>query len=195
MKDIHRINRINLNTKEYWNNRFVTGNTNNGTSGLESIIEWISDNFSINEESNILDIGSGPNKTESFLNRVKDKFECNCYLVDISDEICSSWEGTKIESSNSSLPNLDFDDNKFDLVLCSHTLEHIDDIENSIEEIKRITKSGGIVIINSPIGEVWSTENEHVWWFGDNLDFEIGNLIDSFPGNQYKSRIQIYKNE
>ena len=77
--------------------------------------------------------------------------------------------------------------------MCSHVLEHVDDIEASTKEIYRILKPNGLAIINSPIGFQWSGEEEHVWWLQENVDYGIGEIIDSFPGNQFKSMVQIYR--
>lgn len=60
------------------------------------------------------------------------------------------------------LPNVDiahnlnkypwpFKDNEIEMVYCSHVLEHLDSIIKPLEEIWRITKSGGRIIIEVPI--------------------------------------------
>jgi len=190
---ISKINKDNINTKEYWNERFVKKETNAGTSALESILEWLDNNFDFDSKFNVLDIGSGPCRPGSFLQHIKEKYSCNCFLLDISSEICDSWKDSGILSKCSFLPNIDFEDNMFNLILCSHVLEHVDDIENSVLSIQRVLKPGGIAIINSPIGIGWGGEKEHVWVINENVDFNIGEIIDSFPGNQYNSLVQIYK--
>jgi len=186
-------NRTNINTGDYWDTRQITGNTNNGTSALESIMEWIKEHADIKEDASVLDIGSGPCKPGAFLMHMKKHFKCNCISVDISKEICKTWEKENIESFNYVLPRLDFEDNTFDVILCSHVLEHIDEIEESAMEIKRVLKPNGIAIMNSPIGQGWAGEAEHVWWMGEELDFDIGDIITSFTGNQFNSLVQVYK--
>ncbi len=44
-----------------------------------------------------------------------------------------------------------FKDNEFGIVSCSHVLEHLTSITKPIEEIWRITKSGGKIMIEVPI--------------------------------------------
>jgi SAM-dependent methyltransferase len=44
-----------------------------------------------------------------------------------------------------------YDDNSFDLLICSHVLEHIDDDLKAMSEIHRILKSDGIAILLVPI--------------------------------------------
>jgi SAM-dependent methyltransferase len=43
-----------------------------------------------------------------------------------------------------------FPDNKFDLVLCNAMLEHDKYFWKTIEEIKRVTKPGGYIVIGTP---------------------------------------------
>jgi len=43
-----------------------------------------------------------------------------------------------------------FKDNTFDEVYCSHVLEHFDNLERIMLEIKRISKSGAIIDIRAP---------------------------------------------
>jgi len=46
--------------------------------------------------------------------------------------------------------HLEFDDNRFDLVLCNGMLEHDKYFWKSLEEMKRVTKPGGLVVIGTP---------------------------------------------
>lgn len=45
---------------------------------------------------------------------------------------------------------LPFEDNVFDLVVSLETMEHVDDAEAFLKEIKRVLKPGGIVILSCP---------------------------------------------
>lgn len=46
--------------------------------------------------------------------------------------------------------NLPFMDNKFDTVICSEVLEHVDELHRLFSELVRVTKNEGIVIISLP---------------------------------------------
>ncbi len=46
---------------------------------------------------------------------------------------------------------LPFAEQSFDVVLCQHVLEHVDDDRRSLAEIRRVTKNGGWVVISVPI--------------------------------------------
>ncbi len=43
-----------------------------------------------------------------------------------------------------------FKDNFFDIVVCNSVLEHVDNIEKTVVEMKRVTKKGGIIYLRVP---------------------------------------------
>lgn len=49
-----------------------------------------------------------------------------------------------------SATNLPFNNKEFDIVVCCDTLEHIPQYKGAIEEIVRVTKNGGKIIITTP---------------------------------------------
>jgi SAM-dependent methyltransferase len=49
------------------------------------------------------------------------------------------------------LTNLSFDSGKFDVIICSHVLEHIEDDRSAITEMARVLRSGGRAIILVPV--------------------------------------------
>ena len=44
-----------------------------------------------------------------------------------------------------------FADGTFDLVLCNHVLEHIEDDQVAIKELARVLRPGGIAILQAPV--------------------------------------------
>ena len=50
------------------------------------------------------------------------------------------------------LTNLTFPDSTFDLIVCSHVLEHIEDDSAAIAQIYRVLKKDGAALIHVPIG-------------------------------------------
>ena len=68
---------------------------------------------------------------------------------------------------------IDEPDNQYDIVICYHVLEHIENDLKAMQELFRITKSDGICIIQTPFktGEVYEdsslrTEDERLLHFG-----------------------------
>lgn len=48
------------------------------------------------------------------------------------------------------LMNTPFEDDYFDFVICNHVLEHVDDLERALSEIRRVLKVGGSAILQVP---------------------------------------------
>lgn len=61
------------------------------------------------------------------------------------------------------IEKIDEIDNTWDLIICSHVLEHVDD-EKALSELYRILRNNGILIVMVPIVEGWGLtyENEDI---------------------------------
>ncbi len=73
------------------------------------------------------------------------------------------YDITKIEES----------DNSFDLIICYHILEHIEDDQAAMDELYRVLKKGGSCIIQTPFkdGEIYEDDTimiaeERLKYFG-----------------------------
>lgn len=98
----------------------------------------------INPESSILDIGSGPIsvlhcfpkcKKMVALDSLNDEFEKKYQRIDYIDYI------------NSKAEKIDFPDKSFDFITCINALDHMDNYNNSLCEIARCLKPGGILFL------------------------------------------------
>ncbi len=49
------------------------------------------------------------------------------------------------------LHNIPFEDDLFDVVICNHVLEHVEDDRKCMREIYRILKKGGFAILQVPV--------------------------------------------
>ncbi len=57
--------------------------------------------------------------------------------------------------------NMPFDDNSFDVLLCNHVLEHIDDEQKAVSEIRRVLKKGAWAILQVPLDTSLNTTYEN----------------------------------
>jgi ubiquinone/menaquinone biosynthesis C-methylase UbiE len=59
--------------------------------------------------------------------------------------------GHKMEYITAGSENIPFPDGYFDIVTCLNALDHVDDLDATIREIKRITKQGGFFLLSVEI--------------------------------------------
>ena len=103
-------------------------------------IEYIIKNIGDNKSTKVLDVGCGRGY---FLNRLQEKEYDNIYGLDLFDNL-DLGKATYVKGN---IENLPFKDNEFDVITCSHTIEHLLDPQKSISELKRVAKK---VIITVP---------------------------------------------
>ncbi|MEW6614394.1 MAG: methyltransferase domain-containing protein [Thermodesulfobacteriota bacterium] len=102
----------------------------------------------------VLDVGCGP---AIFINELLER-GCQVWEVDISHKmiehakkILGKNESTaKVEFLVGDTEHLSFPNNFFDCVLCVGVLEYIDNEKKSLEEISRVLKPGGELILTVP---------------------------------------------
>ena len=99
--------------------------------------------------------------------KLKNKKDLVYFSSDYEDEFLADYryDITKIDS----------DDNKFDLIMCYHILEHIIEDRKAMSELFRVLKYGGAVLMQTPFkeGEIYEDENitspdERLKHFGQN---------------------------
>jgi glycosyltransferase involved in cell wall biosynthesis len=128
--------------------------------------------------SPVLEIGSGKDRfnRELFSKRYK-VITSNIYPKNIVDHICS-------------VACLPFEDNKFGSVICEHVLEHVEDPKKAIDEIRRVLKPSGLLILVVPFNWPRHEKPYDLWRFTEEglrvilakhfekIEFDIiGNLL------------------
>ncbi len=63
-----------------------------------------------------------------------------------------------------SAENLEFENDSFDKVVCMHTIEHIPDIKKAVQEMGRVTKEGGKIILAYPFEPIRGISIIHIAW-------------------------------
>ena len=92
---------------------------------------------------------------------------------------------------------LEIEDNSYEIIFCSHVLEHIYSPTKFLEELRRIIKSNGILILGLPveggltslrsnyfknhIGHLYSFSKDNIERLLDYSKFEISNFYFEFP--------------
>jgi len=96
----------------------------------------------------ILEIGCG----SGVLLKELEKYKCSIIGIDVSKEaIEMAKKNTSISKLIlSSTDKLDFDNNSFDKIICQHIVEHLNNFDIVLEELKRILKNNGCLIIVTP---------------------------------------------
>jgi ubiquinone/menaquinone biosynthesis C-methylase UbiE len=116
---------------------------------LESILSSLRYRKIIKHVANglkVLDLGCGYNA--GFLRKIQDK-NCECVGLDISvnKEIKSTGINLVEHDLNEKLP---FNDNTFDVVTSLANLEHLMDPKAVLNEIYRVLKPGGTLLLTTP---------------------------------------------
>ncbi len=104
----------------------------------------------LRNKEKILEIGPG---FEPHIKFVKLKFsQYYCLEINTSEELREYYKNnfSDIIFDNYDGKKLNFPDNTFDRIIISHTLEHIPDFENFINEMLRVLKKGSFISIASP---------------------------------------------
>jgi len=117
----------------------------------EKIFHFLRRNFDDKNLISILDVGSGNCDFEFFLSKKLNNVIFYC--VDINNDLVKLALSNGFKAIKANILELPFENNLFDVVHCSHVIEHLyyPDIVKAIDELVRVTKPGGFIIIRSPL--------------------------------------------
>jgi ubiquinone/menaquinone biosynthesis C-methylase UbiE len=94
----------------------------------------------------LLDVGGAEGYTAYIARQI---FGVKVRTSDLCEEACMrAREIFHIDSDPADIHELPYEDNKFDVVLCSATLEHVTDYQKAISELLRV--AGRAVVITLP---------------------------------------------
>ena len=104
----------------------------------------------------------------------------------IAVDIKPSYPKSQFVDANKALP---FEDGRFDLIWASEVIEHLDNPEFSVSEMKRVLKSGGQIILTTPNSNVWlfrlfkffGVPIQELQQDGHKQFFSINNIKNFFP--------------
>lgn len=177
--DLFQTNPIPENLDRYYQSEDYISHTDSKRSLFEKAYHWVKQytlsqkerliSSYVKNKGNLLDIGAG---TGDFLAYAQSK----------------KWKVTGIEPSSkakelaqkkgvSFVENTEnLSDNSFDVITMFHVLEHVEDLDKQLSELKRISKPNGIIIIAVPnfksydakyYKEFWAAYDvpRHIWHF------------------------------
>ncbi|MCB1144936.1 MAG: class I SAM-dependent methyltransferase [Leptospiraceae bacterium] len=152
----------------------------------ELLLNWIfKDSNNLNKSFKILDIGCGTGVWLTHLNRVAE-----AEGLDISEEAVefSAKRGLKITLG--SAEKIPFDNNTFDIITAIGVIEHIEDDKIVIQEINRVLKPGGkVVILTSAFNILWSAHDDIVYHV---RRYRIKEVTQLFSKNGFEILKQSY---
>jgi SAM-dependent methyltransferase len=103
-------------------------------------------------KGNVLDIGCGQSPYKFLLNKKDTKY----FGIDIVEANEFGYNNPDITAFDGK--NIPFEDSKFDAVICTEVLEHVQDFQYLINEIYRTARNGADIIVTIP----WSARYHYI---------------------------------
>ena len=102
----------------------------------------------------VLDVGCGQSPYKFLLNKDQAKY----YGIDITEADRFNYHNSDVTYFNGR--DIPFGDGKFDGLICTEVLEHVEDYQRLIDEMHRVLKPGATGIITIP----WSARYHYIPW-------------------------------
>jgi ubiquinone/menaquinone biosynthesis C-methylase UbiE len=90
----------------------------------------------------VLDVGCGRGFLAGLLSKRHEVTACDMIVSEMARQ-----NYPEIAFRQENIQRLSFDDDAFDTVICSHTLEHVQDAYSALQELRRVTKQRLIIIL------------------------------------------------
>jgi len=119
-------------------------NTRRKTDVNKTCLDWIVKSAG-SIESTILDVGCGRGYILSEI--IKSNPNARCTGVDFTPPDIHNENGIHIDIKQADINNLPFADNSFDMVICTHTLEHIREPQKALSELIRVAKRRLVIVL------------------------------------------------
>lgn len=140
---------------DFYSNRNTRFSNSRVTDMSSQCINYVFDNI-VCDNHTLLDVGCGNGFLLDYATKKGFK-TTGCDIIDGKSFDHSDYYQANIE-------NLPFKDDSFDVVMATHTLEHVLDFEKAVKELKRITKHKLCVVVPCQRAYYY-TLDEHVRFF------------------------------
>jgi SAM-dependent methyltransferase len=108
----------------------------------EASVNFILDMLPTEGKAAVLDVGAGNGYLLSRLSQAR-----QWQRIAGVDVVARPNSALRFESHTGQLPALPFADKEFDVVTCTHVIEHLLDVEASVKELLRVTKQRLLVVV------------------------------------------------
>lgn len=133
--------------KSYWQKEYFRDSEfKELLSKYDELLSHIERKYQFSEDTKILDLGCGAT-CPSILFEKGERYGVDP-LVDIFLEKDREKLLGKIRLSKGSGEEIPFEDSFFDVVLCRNALDHVDNVFRVMDEIRRVTRKQGIIILS-----------------------------------------------
>jgi len=134
---------------KHWQDRYGVENGSLSNSHYEPLYTTV---FSLNRDSyngkRVLDIGCGPRGSLEWADGALQRVGLDPL---VNDYRAFGIDAHKMEYRAAPSHKIPFGDGHFDIVTCLNALDHVDDFEGTVAEIKRVTKRGGLFLVSVEI--------------------------------------------
>ena len=107
----------------------------------------------------VLEIGAG----DGYCAKVLGKRGFDVMATEVSQVRLDRMKKDKIKCKYADVNNLPFPDDTFDSVICGEVLEHIPIMGKGLEEVERVCKPDGRIIISLPVSPAHDEFKGHLW--------------------------------
>ena len=185
---MRRLNVKNINTARYFDRQFTDKAVDmENTLRQDKYLEILSGH----EISTLVELGCG---VSAFLPKASEKYR-DVWGLDLSSKAVEKMSEAypKITFVEGSAVCTEFDDEQFDAVVSGELLEHLETPQDLVDEMARICRIGGVMLLSTPHLEF--NDPEHLWEM-DELDLKtmfspygrakvLTLESEKFPGRKY----------
>jgi len=111
---------------------------------------------SLPAQSKVLDVGAGTGRYRSFFTH------CDYYAHDLGQTPVLAGQYIKLDYQ-SDINEIPVPDESFDVVLCTEVIEHVPEPIKAIEEMARVLKKGGRLLLTAPLASFLHQEPYHFY--------------------------------
>lgn len=129
--------------------------------------------------------------------KMKEKKEINYFPSDFEDDFIADYQFD--------MRNIDTEDDKFDVIICYHILEHIIEDQIAMKELYRVLKKGGKVLVQTPFqeGEIYEDESivspeDRLKHFGQDNHvriYSVEGLVKRLNDAGFKTQIRVLEKD